>query len=90
MIEKYMRVEDFFKDSKPCTIAEDVRKEMELYHLLQTYSQDYVEKTFHYSKKEIAAHLKDHDPVGDRRRELEHIASIAELMPKIVGAEGHR
>ena len=42
--EKYIRTEDFFKDAKPNTTAEEVRKQQELHYLLKHYSPDYVEK----------------------------------------------
>ncbi len=88
--EGYIRAEDFFTNSKPNTTAEEIKKDFEIYHLLQNYySPEDVEKTFKHPREKIDEIIKTMDPVGNKIRERRHIAAVAELMHKVVGAEGN-
>lgn len=85
--------EDLIANGKPCNIAEEVRRQVEVKNLLGTYSVDYVVENFDYVAEKYGYTRKQLEQMAPscvkaRRQEIERESGIAELMPKIFGAEG--
>ena len=84
----YKTTDDFFRNTRPFKVGERVGRQLYVESLLAVYSSEYVQSCFGIPRSEVQATLERCNPVAERRRELEHMAGVAELMSMVVGAEG--
>jgi len=90
---RYLTADEFMKNAKPCDIGRDAKRLVEVESLLGTYSVDYVIETFNHVTRDYGytrEQLEQMAPacVESAKREVERRAGIAELMPRVFGAEG--
>ena len=83
----YMDMEAFFKSGGKTTIQEDVERQGYVESLLAIYSPKYVMSCFKIPEAEVQETLARCNPATERRRELEHMAGVTELMGMVVGGE---
>lgn len=83
---------EFMRNARRSNVMRDVRRQLEVEDLLETYDVEYVISHFDYVTKEYcftSERLREMAPgcVERKRRELEQRARVAELAGKVVGAE---
>jgi hypothetical protein len=93
MVSVTLDWEELMKNARPSNMRQEVERRTAVERLLGTYSVEYIIDTFHHVTREYGyspQQLREMAPecVERRRRELRHDAAVAELMGKMVGAEG--